>query len=171
MFRIRAFRTRAFHLVRPGLVAALSVLPLSTALLAPRPAAAAPDCLAAPDDTPTEGRRWFYRLDHASGRKCWYLKAPGESRAAPAPSPEATGGIAAAPVPATPLSATPRTTAPLAEAPVQAATEAGPEIAAEHTVRTEPTVRPERNGRPLDDAARDVLYREFLAWRLQQPAD
>lgn len=173
-------RVGAFRIVLPGVVAGLSVLVVSTALLAPRLAAAAPDCLAAPDGTPTEGRRWFYRLDHATGRKCWYLKAPGESRAAPLPSPEATGGIASAPMPATPLPAT-----PLAGAPVQAATDTasaeaiapgpldpGPAATTPAPARTGAD-RPAagRTGQPLDPAARDALYREFLAWRLQQPAD
>ncbi|MFL9825372.1 hypothetical protein [Rhodoplanes sp. SY1] len=157
-------RAGAFRFFLPGVVAGLSVLVVSTVLLAPRPAAAAPDCLTAPDGTATEGRRWFYRLDHSTGRKCWYLKAPGESRAAPPPSPEATGGIASAPGPATPVPATPLPTTPLAGAPVQAATD----TAASGTPAAEPGGR---SARPLDAAARDALYREFLAWRLQQPAD
>ncbi|MFD2184196.1 hypothetical protein [Rhodoplanes azumiensis] len=164
MSRAGAFCFCEFRAIRPVLVAGLSILLATTALLGPPPAAAAPDCLAAPDGTPTEGRRWFYRLDHANNRKCWYLKAPGDSRAAPSPSPEATGGIASAPVPATPLPATPLTAAPPADAPVQAATD----TAASGAPAAEPAGR---SARPLDDAARDALYREFLAWRLQQPAD
>ncbi|NVO12764.1 MAG: hypothetical protein HXX10_01885 [Rhodoplanes sp.] len=94
------------------------------------PVAAAPDCLAAPDTTPTAGRRWFYRLDRGTSRKCWYLREADEPR-------PATGETAeTAPAPATPL------------APASA----------------------ERPARPLTASERDVLFQEFLAWRLQQPS-
>jgi hypothetical protein len=94
------------------------------------PAAAAPDCLAAPDTTPTAGRRWFYRLDRATDRKCWYLREAGE------PRPAAQRTAEPAPVPAEPLAAAP----------------AG------------------RPARPLTASERDLLFQEFLAWRLQQPS-
>jgi len=40
--------------------------------------ARADDCLTAPNSPAPEGRRWFYRTDRATGRKCWYLRAAGE---------------------------------------------------------------------------------------------
>lgn len=63
-------------------------------------------CLAAPDDRPAAGGHWFYRLDHATGRKCWYLKddvaATAPPADAPAPAaPAATNGARTA-SPATP---------------------------------------------------------------------
>ncbi|MDC7785456.1 hypothetical protein PQJ75_27230 [Rhodoplanes sp. TEM] len=143
-------------------VACAAVLASTTA-----PAVAAPDCLAAPDDTPTEGRRWYYRLDHANNRKCWYLRAPGEARAASPAGGEASdsgpASVSATPVPATPLppgaAATPAE--PLAGAPVAAATGRG----------VDGRGAPEHPSHPLTDAEREALFREFLAWRLQQPAD
>src|ERR1700704_1587270 len=48
------------------------------AILSPSTALAADDCLAGPkkDQTP-EGGHWYYRIDHATKRNCWYL---GEER-------------------------------------------------------------------------------------------
>jgi hypothetical protein len=39
----------------------------------------ADDCLAAPDSPSPQGTRWYYRLDWATQRKCWYLRAPDRS--------------------------------------------------------------------------------------------
>ncbi len=50
-----------------------------------RTAVAADDCLAGPDHPPAPGGHWYYHLDHASDRKCWYLVEP----AARAPAAEA----------------------------------------------------------------------------------
>jgi hypothetical protein len=36
----------------------------------------AEDCLAAPNSAAREGTRWYYRLDRATQRKCWYMRAP-----------------------------------------------------------------------------------------------
>ncbi len=43
---------------------------------ADRAAFAADDCLAGPDRPPAPGGHWYYHLDHASDRKCWYLVEP-----------------------------------------------------------------------------------------------
>jgi hypothetical protein len=53
--------------------------------------AGADDCLTAPDSPASEGRRWFYRTDRATQRKCWYLRAAGEpaQRAANVQAPSA----------------------------------------------------------------------------------
>jgi len=32
-------------------------------------------CAAAPNGAPPQGQHWYYRLDHVSHRKCWYLHA------------------------------------------------------------------------------------------------
>jgi hypothetical protein len=37
-------------------------------------AAAADDCLSAPKDPAPNGSHWYYRIDHAAKRQCWYLK-------------------------------------------------------------------------------------------------
>ncbi|RAI45075.1 hypothetical protein [Rhodoplanes roseus] len=132
-----------------GIGPAVTALLLSaTAILAatgPAPAVAAPECLAAPDDTPTDGRRWFYRLDHGTSRKCWYLKSAGEPRAA-APARAEASAADLPPAPAVPLAA---------------AAGAG----------SGPTVALSRPSHPLTESERDALYREFLAWRLQQPPE
>ncbi|OAF09813.1 hypothetical protein AYJ54_11435 [Bradyrhizobium centrolobii] len=36
------------------------------------------DCLASPKATAPQGQHWYYRLDRASKRKCWYLRAEGD---------------------------------------------------------------------------------------------
>lgn len=38
---------------------------------------AADECLGAPNATAPEGRHWYYRVDRATGRKCWYLATQG----------------------------------------------------------------------------------------------
>src|ERR1700722_14659027 len=39
--------------------------------------ASANDCLAAPNSPAPQGSHWYYRLDWATQRKCWYVRAPG----------------------------------------------------------------------------------------------
>ena len=39
--------------------------------------AAASDCLASPKGAAPQGQHWFYRLDRATKRQCWYLRAEG----------------------------------------------------------------------------------------------
>jgi hypothetical protein len=36
--------------------------------------AAADDCLSAPKEPAPHGSHWYYRIDHAAKRQCWYLK-------------------------------------------------------------------------------------------------
>lgn len=36
----------------------------------------ADDCLAAPNSPTPQGSHWYYRMDWAKQRKCWYLRAP-----------------------------------------------------------------------------------------------
>ncbi|SFH89776.1 hypothetical protein [Bradyrhizobium sp. cf659] len=38
---------------------------------------AAADCLASPKSTAPQGQHWHYRLDRATKRQCWYLRAEG----------------------------------------------------------------------------------------------
>jgi hypothetical protein len=40
--------------------------------------ALAADCLTAPNSPTPEGSHWYYRMDWASQRKCWYLRAPSQ---------------------------------------------------------------------------------------------
>ena len=43
-----------------------------------RTARAADDCLSGPKGATPEGSHWYYRVDHATKRHCWYLRAEGE---------------------------------------------------------------------------------------------
>lgn len=63
-------------------------------------ALAADECLAAPNAKPPKGSHWYYRLDRATQRKCWYMRAqnPAAPQAAAQPLPDAIA--AAAPLPA-----------------------------------------------------------------------
>jgi hypothetical protein len=54
----------------------LAGAPLAT--LSHNAARAADECLAAPKDETPEGSHWYYRIDHASKRQCWYLRDEGE---------------------------------------------------------------------------------------------
>ncbi|SEM72847.1 hypothetical protein SAMN05443254_103449 [Bradyrhizobium sp. OK095] len=44
---------------------------------APNAANAASDCLASAKGTAPQGQHWYYRLDRATKRQCWYLRAEG----------------------------------------------------------------------------------------------
>jgi hypothetical protein len=41
-------------------------------------ARAADDCLSGPKDQTPQGSHWYYRIDHATKRHCWYVRAEGE---------------------------------------------------------------------------------------------
>jgi hypothetical protein len=45
---------------------------------APAHSAPTDECLAAPNGAAPLGKRWYYKLDWETQRKCWYLRAPGE---------------------------------------------------------------------------------------------
>ena len=59
-----------------AIVATLLISGMSA--VAPANAAQADDCLAAPNSTAPQGSRWYYRLDWATQRKCWYVRALGQ---------------------------------------------------------------------------------------------
>ena len=48
------------------------------AIIAHGAARAADDCLSAPKDETPARSHWYYRLDHATKRHCWYLREEGE---------------------------------------------------------------------------------------------
>jgi hypothetical protein len=50
-------------------------------------AAQGAECLAAPNVPSAKGHHWFYRIDRASHRKCWYQRAHDAQPAARPPSP------------------------------------------------------------------------------------
>lgn len=50
-------------------------------------ARAADTCLPGPKGTAPNGSHWYYRIDHATKRNCWYVRAEGEKPAAAQNSP------------------------------------------------------------------------------------
>jgi hypothetical protein len=67
--------------------------------------ASADDCLASPNSPAPQGSHWYYRLDWATQRKCWYARAPGppvRQAAAPATLVRATP-LHSMPVPSGPI--------------------------------------------------------------------
>jgi hypothetical protein len=67
-------------------------------------AALADDCLAGPDRPPAPGGHWYYHLDRAADRKCWYLvepaRAPATETAEPQPASEPPPQLQSQPQPA-----------------------------------------------------------------------
>jgi len=96
----------------------LAVLVAATGAASPA-ARAADDCLAAPNGTAPQSSHWYYRVDRATHRKCWYLGQQGAKRrrAVAATAPAATQPVA----PAAPVS-----DAAAAELPVTAPTPSQP---------------------------------------------
>ena len=74
-----------------ALVAALLISGLGVTV--PSATARADDCLTAPNSAAPQGSHWYYRLDRATQRQCWYTRAPGQPAhqvAAPATTGPAT---------------------------------------------------------------------------------
>jgi len=91
--------------------------------------AAADDCLAKPGATAPKGQHWYYRLERASNRRCWYLGAEGaKPRQAAAPRPQPVTRAAPRPEPVAPAAsattAPPSEDTPVRTVTVTAATEA-----------------------------------------------
>ena len=80
----------------------------SLAAISLNAARAADDCLAAPNAETPAGGHWYYRIDRATKRHCWYLRTEGE-----------TLPQAAAPNSAPDSSAAAKPVAPIAAAPMQ----------------------------------------------------
>lgn len=55
------------------------------AIISGNGAHAADECLLAPKDQTPQGSHWYYRIDHASKRHCWYLRAEGGKLSQSAP--------------------------------------------------------------------------------------
>jgi hypothetical protein len=98
--------TRTMRL-RPALLA----IGLATGCLSGQAPSAADDCLAKPNAPSPPGQHWYYRLDRATHRECWYLGVAGaklHQRAQQVASPERPGAPKpiAQPVPQPPAAAT-----------------------------------------------------------------
>jgi hypothetical protein len=92
--------------IAPVLLASFVGLLASDAARAEPPSAASPadaDCLTKPNGQSAPGNHWYYRLDRASGRRCWYQRPEtggqndaGPSRSVPARAAESPSAAAAA---------------------------------------------------------------------------
>ena len=73
---------------------------IALAAVMPDAARAVDDCLAVPKGETPEGSHWYYRIDRASKRHCWYLRGEGEklSQTAPANSSATATPAATAPM-------------------------------------------------------------------------
>ncbi len=58
---------------RSALLASLLLAGTALAVASNTPARAADNCLRTPRDETPAGRHWYYRIDHATQRHCWYL--------------------------------------------------------------------------------------------------
>jgi hypothetical protein len=57
----------------------------------------AKDCLAAPNGQPVQGSHWYYRIDHATNRHCWYVRAESQRPALASSQPVPPSGTALQP--------------------------------------------------------------------------
>ena len=101
--------------------ALVATLLISVGVTVPPTTAGADDCLTAPNSAAPQGSHWYYRLDRATQRKCWYVRAPGQPaqqvaapattgpatllHSTPAPSGTPSPHVAAAPSPQVKISA------------------------------------------------------------------
>jgi hypothetical protein len=74
------FKRIAIATAAPALVGLLVALGTQQAQAAP-----AGDCISAPNGASPNGQHWYYHLDRAKNRKCWYLRAIDASRAVGSP--------------------------------------------------------------------------------------
>jgi hypothetical protein len=58
-----------------GSIALVAALLMGVGVAMPTNTARATDCLTAPNSPVPQGSHWYYRLDRASQRKCWYVRA------------------------------------------------------------------------------------------------
>lgn len=160
-----------------------------------QPARAADDCLSAPNRAPAPGGHWYYHLDRASDRKCWYLvEPPAQTPIAQAPQPQLApepptpqpaqpgfgsffSSLGLAPPPQPNTTGDPRIAQPApAEDPRTGDGEPGrtPRMTLTSKQHRLVHLRPpaehpeERPAASLNQAERDALFEEFLKWRERQ---
>jgi hypothetical protein len=109
---------------------------------------AAADCLGEPNRDAPPGQHWYYRVDHANDRKCWYLHAT------------VTG---AAEGPAQELQSVHPLRRPAAPAPEPQRRQAAPAPSAHLQRQVAAPQRPV----PRSEADEAALYLEFLRWKDQ----
>jgi hypothetical protein len=182
--------------VNSSIKAACAGLLVGAIMLGTNQAARAADCLTGPNRQPGPGGHWYFHLDHANDRKCWYLvEATGRAPAAetvqpqpPEPQPAfgsffSSLGLTGAATP------DPNTGDPRILQPTRADDARGDDgapgrqsrIARRPVTEASLTPKPRRPApaRPpaphADDQAaapqpdeRDALFQEFLKWRQRQ---
>src|SRR6266508_3709569 len=102
-FREKAMR-KQMRSIAPAVFSTL-LAALAVTALPGGSAGAADDCIAAPNKVPPQDSHWYYRIDRASQRKCWYLSAQGQKVHRVAPQAQAARSPAAPPEeqPSTPI--------------------------------------------------------------------
>jgi hypothetical protein len=128
---------RAAKFVSAIFAGVLAGIPLATISHGATPAK--DDCLSGPKDQAAQGGHWYYRIDHATNRHCWYLRDAKLSR-----SDAANAAPAAKPASSNAETATQRSIADAhAELPAQTAVEQpkrgdglAPAIAADASIAT-----------------------------------
>jgi hypothetical protein len=182
----------------PGLSAGVlaATILLGTSLLGTglpsRPTHAADDCLTAPNRAPAPGSHWYYHIDRASDRKCWYLvEAPPQTPIAQAPQPQLApepppppaqlsfgsffSSLGLAPPPQPNPAGDARITQPAPADDPRAGEAERPSrmtlAAKQHRlvhVRPPAEHAEERPAPSLNQTERDALFEEFLKWRERQ---
>jgi len=133
--------------IAAGMIGVALALGAGTAL-------AAVECLTEPNRDPPEGSHWFYRVDRATDRRCWYLRAWTAASSATPPA-EAQRATARSP----------------AGQAVQRSRPAEPAPAAETqrvTARSPAGQTAQRAKAPLSESDQAALFLEFLRWKEQQ---
>jgi hypothetical protein len=149
---------------------------------------AASDCLEEPNRASAQGGHWYYRLDRATGRKCWHMEAapaaiPPQAEPAPPPSPPPQPDTARLPFSSFFSSlGSPFTTAstpqpdpanrdargPIAQpAPLPRVEDGAPKRRRPADAKPAPEPK-QKASLSLDQADRDALFREYLRWREKQ---
>jgi hypothetical protein len=68
-----------------------------TASRSATPAPAADECLLAPKNETPDGSHWYFRIEHPSNRRCWYLREAGDAQTAPSNSSASARPVSPAP--------------------------------------------------------------------------
>ena len=60
-------------MIRMALLVTGITIALAAVIVTVKPSRAADDCLAGPNAAAPQGSHWYYRVDRATHRECWYL--------------------------------------------------------------------------------------------------
>jgi len=140
-------------------------------------APAAAECLSNPGRTAAPGSRWYYRIDRATQRKCWYLKPSDARTAAPRQDAESqpqllswlSSAISSLTRSTPDLEVAAREPSPQALEAARKRTQAKRPDAGRAASRSSPQPAASSAEAPtLDPAASEALYQQFLQWRVQQ---